>query len=148
MGGGAKAFQTIARCILGQVCFASACERNWSMYSYIHNKVRNRLKHSCVEDLVYIYTNSRLLQYWRGPRLVQWYGLNEVHSDDDLDEEDDNEVDVDPNDRGSDVEDNDIDNIDFDLDDLGLENHSDDFVEEKLKWMELQLVCFLQEVNT
>jgi hypothetical protein len=43
MGGGAKALQTIARRILAQVCSASACERNWNMYSYIHNKSRNRL---------------------------------------------------------------------------------------------------------
>ena len=37
MGGGAKALQTIARCILAQVCSASACECNWSMYSFVHN---------------------------------------------------------------------------------------------------------------
>ncbi|KAG0595794.1 hypothetical protein M758_UG198100 [Ceratodon purpureus] len=87
MGGGARALQTIARRILGQVCSVSACERNWSMYSYVHSKVRNRLKHVRAEDLVYIYTNSRL-----------WYGLEEVHSDDDLDgedpDEDDEEEDV------------------------------------------------------
>ena len=85
MGGGAKALQTIARRIFAQVCSASACERNWSMYSFVHNKVRNRLKHSHAEDLVYIYTNSRLLRHRRGPTPVQWYGLNTVHSDDDLD---------------------------------------------------------------
>ena len=37
MGGGAKALQTISRHILAQVCSASACERNWNMYSYVHN---------------------------------------------------------------------------------------------------------------
>ena len=57
MEGGAKAFQTIARRILAQICYASACERNWSMYSFVHNKERNRLKHSHAEDLVNIYTN-------------------------------------------------------------------------------------------
>ena len=88
MGGGAKALQTIARCILAQVCFASTYERNWSMYSFVHNKVRNRLKHSCAKDLVYIYTNSRLLRHRRGPTPSQWYGLNTVHSNDDLDEDD------------------------------------------------------------
>ena len=88
MGGGAKALQTIARRILAQVCSASACERNWSMYSFIHNKVRNRLKHSRVEDLVYIYTNGRFLRHHTGPTPAQWYGLNTVHSDDDLDGDD------------------------------------------------------------
>ena len=63
MGGGAKALQIIARHILAQICSASGCEHNWSMYSFVHNKVRNRLKHSHAEDLVYIYTNSRLLKH-------------------------------------------------------------------------------------
>ena len=93
MGGGAKALQTIARRILVQVCSASAYEYNWSIYSFVHNKVHNRLKHSRVEDWVYIYTNSRLLRHHRGPTLAQWYGLNTVHSDNDLDgdDQDDNE---------------------------------------------------------
>ena len=118
MGGGAKALQTIARCILGQVCFACACEHNWSMYSYVHNKGHNYLKHSRAEDFVYIYTNSRLFQHCRRPKPAQWYGLNEVHSDDDLDGEDEDDVDLDRNDRGDNVEDDDIDNIDFDRDDI------------------------------
>ena len=125
MEGGAKALQTIARRILGQVCFASACERNWSMYSYVHNKGRNRLKHSRAEDLVYIYTNNRLFRHHRGPKPTQWYGLNEVHSDDDLDREDD-DIDLDQNNRGNNVDDDGIDNIDFDLDDIDLENHDSD----------------------
>lgn len=49
--------------------------------SYIHGKVHNHLKHSHKEDLVYICTNSRLLRYKRGPRLVQWYGTNDIHFD-------------------------------------------------------------------
>ena len=71
MEGGAKALQTIARHIFAQVCSASTCERNWSMYSFIHNKVRNRLKHSHANDLVYIYTNSRLFRHRRGPTPIQ-----------------------------------------------------------------------------
>ena len=126
MGGGAKALQTIARPILGQVCSTSTCERNWSMYSYVHNKGRNRLKHSCTEDLVYIYTNSRLLRHYRGPKPAQWYGLNEVHSYDDLDGEDDDDIDLDQNIRGDNVDDDGIDNIDFNLDDIDLENHDSD----------------------
>jgi hypothetical protein len=48
--------------------------------------------------------------------------LNEVHSDDDLDEEDD----VDPNDRAGNDDDNNVDDIDFDLDDLDSDNHDFD----------------------
>jgi hypothetical protein len=96
------------------------------MYSYVYNKSRNHLKHSCAKDLVYIYTNSRLIRHRRGPRLAQWYELNGVHSDDNLDEEDDNEDDVNPNDRARNDDDNNITDIDFDLDDLDSENHDSD----------------------
>ena len=115
MGGGAKALQTIARRILAQLCSASACERNWSMYSFVHNKVRNRLKHSRAEDLVYIYTNIRLLRHYRGPTPAQWYGLNMIHSDDDLDGDDqDDAEDQDPHEEGDDIDNNDIEPMDFD----------------------------------
>jgi hypothetical protein len=120
MGGGAKALQIIARRILGQVCSASACERNWSMYSFVHNKVRNRLKHDRAEDLVYIYTNSRLLRHHRGPKPSQWYGLNTIHSDDDSDGEDlDDDIHLDSEEGGRPpINDIDTNDLDFDLDDL------------------------------
>ena len=54
MGSEAKALQTIARRILAQVCSISSCEPNWSTYLFVHNKVRNCLQPSRVEDLVYI----------------------------------------------------------------------------------------------
>ena len=87
MGSEAKALQTIARRILAQVCSISSCERNWSTYSFVHNKVRNRLHPSRAEDLVYIYTNSRLLRHRRGPNPVQWYGIHQIHSNDESDGE-------------------------------------------------------------
>ena len=49
---------------------------------FIHNKIRNRLQPSRVEDLVYIYTNSRLLRHRRGPNPIQWYGIHQIHSND------------------------------------------------------------------
>ena len=87
MGSKAKALQTIAGRILAQVCFISSCEKNWSIYSFVQYKVRNRLQPSCVEDLVYIYTNSRLLRHQRGPKPIQWYSINQIHSNDDSDGE-------------------------------------------------------------
>ena len=83
----AKALQVIARKILAQVCSISSCERNWSIYSFVHNKVRNRLQPSHVEDLVYIYMNNRLLRHRRGPNPVQWYGIHQIHSNDESDGE-------------------------------------------------------------
>lgn len=43
------------------------------MYSFIHNKVRNRLGVKKAEDLVYIYTNSKLLRERRGADPILWY---------------------------------------------------------------------------
>jgi hypothetical protein len=56
-----KLLPCIARRILVQVVSSSSCERNWSSYSFVHRKVRNRMHSSCAEDLVYVYTNSRVL---------------------------------------------------------------------------------------
>jgi hypothetical protein len=33
-------------------------------------------------------SNITGLMIWRGPRIAQWYGLNQVHSDDDFDGDD------------------------------------------------------------
>ena len=82
MGSEAKALQIIARRILAQVCSISSCERNWSIYSFVHNKVHNHLQPSRAEDLVYIYTNSRLLRHRRRLNPIQWYGIHQIHSDD------------------------------------------------------------------
>jgi hypothetical protein len=95
MESGAKALQTIARRILGQVCSTLACERNWSMYSFVHNKVHNYLKYNKADDLVYVYANTRLIRHKKGPRIAQWYGLNQVYSDDDSDGKDPDGEDID-----------------------------------------------------
>jgi hypothetical protein len=52
-----KLLPRIARRILAQVVSSSSCEQNWSSYSFVHSKARNRLLSSRVEDLVYVYTN-------------------------------------------------------------------------------------------
>ena len=87
MGSEAKALQTIARRIFAQVCSISSYERNWSTYSFVHSKVRGRLQPSRAKDLVYIYTNSRLLRHPRGPNPIQWYGIHQIHSNDKSDGE-------------------------------------------------------------
>ena len=87
MGSEAKALQTITRRILAQVCSISSCEQNWSIYSFVHNKVHNRLQPNPTEDLVYIYMNSKLLRHRRGPNSIQWYGIHQIQSDDELDGE-------------------------------------------------------------
>jgi hypothetical protein len=78
---GGNALPKITKCILSLTCSASSCERNWSMYSFIHNKSRNRLGVDKAEALVYIYTNSKLLR--QRPRVdpVRWYN-NNIFSED------------------------------------------------------------------
>ena len=46
--------------VLSQTTSASNCERNWSTFSYIHTKARNRLKYERLQKLVYTYYNMRL----------------------------------------------------------------------------------------
>ena len=56
-----KLLPCIAWGILAQVVSSSSYEQNQSSYSFVHNKARNRLLSSHVQDLVYVYTNSRVL---------------------------------------------------------------------------------------
>ncbi|XVF21048.1 hypothetical protein REPUB_Repub12eG0056700 [Reevesia pubescens] len=46
--------------VLSQTTSASTCERNWSTFSYIHTKARNRLKYERLQKLVFTFYNMRL----------------------------------------------------------------------------------------
>lgn len=50
----------IAMKLLSQTASASGCERNWSTFSLIHTKVRNRLSYPKLEKLVFAHYNMRL----------------------------------------------------------------------------------------
>jgi hypothetical protein len=74
----------IVRRILAQVVSSSSCEQNWSSYSFVHSKVRNRLLSSHAEDLVYVYTNSRLLNQnvsFTDEAAIEWYMQTVVSED-------------------------------------------------------------------
>ncbi|KAL1326255.1 hypothetical protein AAHE18_13G215200 [Arachis hypogaea] len=60
-GSSAPLLQMIALKLLVQPSSSSCSERNWSTYSFIHSKRRNKLNPSRAEDLVYVHTNLRLL---------------------------------------------------------------------------------------
>ncbi|MCO5597254.1 hypothetical protein L7F22_051330 [Adiantum nelumboides] len=71
-GTGALELQRLAIRVLSQVSSASACERNWSTYGFIHSLKRNRLGHSKADDLIYVHSNLRLISqkktsYLSGP---------------------------------------------------------------------------------
>jgi hypothetical protein len=75
-----------ARRILAQVVSSSSCERNWSSYSFVHSKARNRLLPSRAEDLVYVYTNSRVQNQhvpFTDEAAIEWYRQTVVSKDSD-----------------------------------------------------------------
>ena len=59
----------------------SSCERNWNSYSIVHNKSKNRLQSKRIEDLVNVYTNSRLMAEGKEKDKKKWYADN-VDSED------------------------------------------------------------------
>ncbi|KAL3695291.1 hypothetical protein R1sor_009367 [Riccia sorocarpa] len=56
----APKLRVIAMNILGLMCAASACERAWSSYAYVHLLSRVRLSIPRQHKLVYIYHNARI----------------------------------------------------------------------------------------
>lgn len=60
-GTGTPMLQRLAIRVLSQVSSASACERNWSTYGFIHSMKRNRLGHTKADDLVFVHSNLRLI---------------------------------------------------------------------------------------
>jgi hypothetical protein len=84
-----KLLPRIARRILAQVVSSSSCERNWSSYSFVHSKARNRLLPSRAEDLVYVYTNSRVFNQnvpFTDEAATEWYRQTIVSEDSDSEE--------------------------------------------------------------
>ena len=127
---GGEALPKIAKQVLALTCLASSCERNWSMYSFVHNKSRNCLGTKKAEDLVYIYTNTRLLQGRLGVDPVRWYENNVFSEDEDESVDDDSNTDNGDDDDnlngGEDIEGNEPINDDERRDDDGRENIEDE----------------------
>jgi hypothetical protein len=48
--------------LLAQVPSASACERNWSAYKFVHSEKRNRLGKKRARDLVNVFQNMRAVK--------------------------------------------------------------------------------------
>jgi hypothetical protein len=81
-----KLLPCIARRILVQVVSSSSCKRNWSSYSFVHSKARNRLLSSRAEDSVYVYTNLRVLNQnvpFTDEAATEWYRQSIVSEDSD-----------------------------------------------------------------
>ncbi|XP_073115432.1 uncharacterized protein [Elaeis guineensis] len=59
-GTSAENLRHMAVRILAQMVSVSGYERNWSTFTLIHSKQRNRLIQKCLDDLVYVHYNLRL----------------------------------------------------------------------------------------
>lgn len=57
-----ETLQPYALRVLAQDCSSGACERNWSAYSLIHTKIRNKLSTRQLERLIYCRTNLRMMR--------------------------------------------------------------------------------------
>lgn len=71
--------------VLSQTSTSSACERNWSTYDFIHNKRRNRLSSKRANDLVYVFSNLRLVERMKSANYVEefpeWCSANVADAD-------------------------------------------------------------------
>ena len=79
-GSSCPVLQHVAIKVLSRVASACSCERNWSTFEFIHSKKRNRLEPSRANDLVYVFSNLRLL------KRVQSAEYDEEHPEWDSDE--------------------------------------------------------------
>jgi hypothetical protein len=76
------ALRKVAVLILSQVSSACSCERAWSAYDFIHNKRRNRLSPARARDVVYVFTNGRLVEKMDGEEtFVGWEEEEEMQGD-------------------------------------------------------------------
>jgi hypothetical protein len=82
-GVGHPKLQRLAVRVLSQVTSACSCERNWSTYDFIHSKKRNKLKPQRARDLVYAFTNIRLVESMQDAAGEQFVGWDEEEEDED-----------------------------------------------------------------
>ncbi|XP_058733414.1 uncharacterized protein LOC131605031 [Vicia villosa] len=59
-GSCAPKLQRLAMKVVSQITSTTKCERNWSTFSYIHTKTRNRLKYKKLHKLVFTHDNMKL----------------------------------------------------------------------------------------
>ena len=59
-GNGTPDLQKFVIRVLSQCYSATGCERNWSIFEFIHSKRRNRLEHKRLNDLVFVRYNLKL----------------------------------------------------------------------------------------
>ncbi|GKD39422.1 retrovirus-related pol polyprotein from transposon RE1 [Tanacetum coccineum] len=89
--------------VLSLTCSATGCERNWSIFSLLHNKRRNRLDLARLNDLVYVKYNLRSNDVYASSS-SRGRGMVGSSSRSDLVDEDDEVVVLENSDTEEDVE--------------------------------------------
>lgn len=123
-----KLIAPIAKKILAQPVSSSSCERNWSTYSFVHNKSRNKLTTQRAADLVYVYSNSKVVVASKEKDEKKWYRKNVDSEESEAGSGSEDEVPFTVA-NGEDASDDDLDNIndetnsdsDKDDEDLGVD---------------------------
>ena len=63
----------LAQRVTSMTFSAGACERNWSAYDFIHSKKRNKLTPQRANDLVFVFSNLRLMAKFKQPeKFAEW----------------------------------------------------------------------------
>lgn len=63
----------VAQRVTSMTSSAGACERNWSAYDFIHSKKRNKLTPDRANDLVFVFSNLRLMAKFKEPeKFAEW----------------------------------------------------------------------------
>jgi len=63
----------VAKRVTSMASSAGACARNWSSYEFIHSKKRNKLSLERANDLVFVFSNLRLMARFNQPeKFAEW----------------------------------------------------------------------------
>lgn len=76
--------QEMAQRLTCMISSSGANERSWSTYEFIHSPKRNRLLPSRANDLVYVFSNMRLMAKFGEPEKFADRVAEEVPSDEDV----------------------------------------------------------------
>lgn len=66
------ALYEVAKVVTKLITSSASSERNWSIYRFIHSRLRNRLTNEKVEKLVFLYTNCMIADKYN--EVVQLFG--------------------------------------------------------------------------
>lgn len=72
-GGSAPMLRQLAMKVLSQAASACSCERNWSNFGFIHSRLRNRLTAERAADLVYVFSNLRVLKKFINQEEIEYH---------------------------------------------------------------------------